>query len=157
GGNGEVSAPIARRPNRKTANPSPSTTDASTPPTIGQRRAAGLLNSAGQAPSLAGIGHSVDEASTDNAELGRGRDRRLSGLCQLLGLVGLFPGELRLVPAEVPARRRLAVDRAAQVEMLDDTRGRQREVFAHQLANPRIIDSARAFGIHVNAHRLRNT
>ena len=74
----------------------------------------------------------------------------------MLGLVGLFPGELRLVAAEVAAGGRLAIDRPAQVEVLDDARRREREDFADQLAEPRVVDLAGAFGVDVDAHRLGN-
>src|SRR3954452_22057825 len=35
-------------------------------------------------------------------------------------LIGVFPGELRLVASEMPVRRSLAVDRTQQVERVDD-------------------------------------
>src|SRR5262245_20330834 len=71
---------------------------------------------------------------------------RLGRLRQLLGHVGLFPRELRLVAAEMTARRRLAEDGPTQVEVLDDARGREREQVAHQFADAAVFDLARAFG-----------
>ena len=55
-------------------------------------------------------------------------DHGVGRLAQEIGLVGLLPGELGLRAAEVAAAGRLAVDRPAQVEVLDDARRGQREV-----------------------------
>ena len=71
-----------------------------------------------------------------------------------MALSRAFPGELRLVAAEVAAGGRLAVDRPAEVEVFDDARRREREDFADELADPCVFDLARAFGVDVHAHGL---
>ena len=48
----------------------------------------------------------------------------------------------------------LAVDRPAQVEVLDDARRGQREVLADQLGDLRVGDLAGAVGVDVDADRL---
>src|SRR3954469_18180420 len=62
-------------------------------------------------------------------------------------LVGALPGELFLVAPEVPVRRRLLVDGAAQVEVLDDALGREREDLAHGVDELRLVDLARPLGV----------
>ena len=57
------------------------------------------------------------------------------GPAQRLGLVGLLPGEGVQFAAEVAVAGRLAVDRPAQVERLDDAARRQLEVLADQLGD----------------------
>src|SRR5262249_3000021 len=47
---------------------------------------------------------------------------------QILDAVGAFPGEFGLRPPEVAVRRRLLVDGASQVEVLDDAGRREVEV-----------------------------
>src|ERR1700734_2286243 len=46
---------------------------------------------------------------------------------QLGSPIGLFPGEVRIVAAKMPARGRLAEDGPSQLEILDDPPGSQRE------------------------------
>src|SRR2546422_8277066 len=55
------------------------------------------------------------------------------GLADRFGLIGLFPGELRIAPPEVPEGRGAPVDRPAQVERIDDLARLQPEVLANQL------------------------
>jgi hypothetical protein len=57
-----------------------------------------------------------------------GKGGRSRGGLQRGGLVGAFPGEFRLVAAEVAVGGGLLVDRAQQVEHLDDALGAQVEV-----------------------------
>ena len=83
-----------------------------------------------------------------------GHGHRAGGLAQRLGLVGPLPGELGLGAAEVAAAGGLAVDRPAQVEVLDDPRGGQREVPADQLGDLVVGDLAGALGVDVDAHGL---
>src|SRR6185369_15988027 len=52
---------------------------------------------------------------------------------QRLGFVGLLPGEVRFVAAEVAVRGGLLEDRAAQLERVDDAARRHLEMLAHQL------------------------
>ena len=49
-------------------------------------------------------------------------------LFQQGGLVRAFPGELDVIPAKVTVGGRLAVDRAAQVQVADDGAGAQVKV-----------------------------
>ena len=79
---------------------------------------------------------------------------RAGGLLEGLGLVGAFPGELGLGSAEVAAAGGLAVDRPAQVEVLDDPRGVQRERLADQAGDLGVGDLAGAEGVDVDADRL---
>ena len=54
-------------------------------------------------------------------------------LAEQVGLVGRLPRRVDVVAAEVAVRRRLLVDRAAQVELLDDRGRAQVEVLLDQL------------------------
>src|SRR5512134_2188288 len=72
------------------------------------------------------------------------------------GHVGLFPTELGLAPAEVAAGSRLAIDGAAEVEVLDDAAGAERESLANQLANLLVFNLAGAESIDVDAHGFRD-
>jgi hypothetical protein len=85
---------------------------------------------------------------------GEPRDRRLcaQGSC----LVGRFPGELGFVTAEVPVGSGLAVDRAQQIERLDDAFRTQVEVLADQFDDHFVADLAGAEGIDHQRHRPGN-
>ena len=87
---------------------------------------------------------------------GRGAHRHgleAGGLAQLGGVVGALPGELRLGAAEVAAVA-VAVDRPAQVEVLDDPARREREVLADQALDLAVGNGAGAVGVDVDADRL---
>ena len=73
---------------------------------------------------------------------------------QRRGLVRALPRELRLIAPEVAVRSGLLVDRAQQIEHLDDAFRAQVEVLAHQLGNGVVADLAGAFGVHGDVHRL---
>src|ERR1700721_2382932 len=57
---------------------------------------------------------------------------------QEVRLVGVLPGEVRLVAAEVPVGRGLAVDRAVQVQVLAEGSWPQIEMLVDQLEYPRL-------------------
>ena len=75
---------------------------------------------------------------------------------QLGGLVGLLPGELGLGAPEVPVGRGLAVDRPAQVEVLDDARaasaGRSR---GSRSTRRLLVDGRRAHRVGHDRDRAR--
>src|SRR5262249_54876441 len=71
-------------------------------------------------------------------------------------LVGGLPGELGLIAAEVAVRRSLEVDRAQEIERLDDALGAQVEVLLDQRREPVVRDLPRAEGLHEHAHRTRD-
>src|SRR3954447_10064112 len=73
---------------------------------------------------------------------------------QRAGLFGVFPAELRLAAAEMPAGGRLAINGPTQIEVLDDSLRREREELPHDFAQPLVIHAARALCIDVDAHRL---
>src|SRR5262249_12411678 len=73
-----------------------------------------------------------------------------------VGLIGALPGELRLGPAEMAAAGGLAVDRATEVEVPDDSRWRQREDFPDQLGDLGVGNLAGLERVDVDAHRLGN-
>jgi len=52
-------------------------------------------------------------------------DLHSRGFSQRLGLVGLLPGELRQLAAEVAVAGRYAIDRPPQIERADDPLRRQ--------------------------------
>src|SRR5690349_14783141 len=79
-----------------------------------------------------------------------------SGISELTGEILFFPVEFRLAAAEMAAGGRLAIDGTAEIQVLDDPAGSQREGLADQIANLLVVDLARAKGIDVDAHRLRN-
>src|SRR3954465_13819013 len=70
--------------------------------------------------------------------------------------VGRFPREFRLLAAEVAVGGGLLVDRAQQVEHLDDALGPQVEVGLHELREFVVGDLARAVRRHHDAGRLRD-
>src|SRR4051812_47617823 len=70
------------------------------------------------------------------------RRRRLGHarlLAEQVGLVGRFPRRIDVVAAEVAVRRRPLVDRATQIQLLDDRRGAKVEVLADQLADDLLV------------------
>src|SRR5262245_7322001 len=69
-------------------------------------------------------------------------------------LVGAFPGELRLAAAEVAERRRLLVDRLAEVELLHDAARRQLEMIPHDLRDLLLGNPAAAFRVHHHRDRI---
>src|SRR5208282_1740664 len=78
-----------------------------------------------------------------------------TGLCgQGGGLVGGFPGELRLGAAEVAVGRGFLVDGAAQVEALDDAPGGEGEVLADEFGQLGGTELAGAECVHQDADRL---
>src|SRR5690606_5997774 len=72
---------------------------------------------------------------------------------QRLRFVRLFPGEFGLFAAEVAVGRGLAVDRAQQVEHLDDALGSQVEVFLDETGDLLVGDHAGALGVDGDVHR----
>src|SRR6478672_1696745 len=66
---------------------------------------------------------------------GNGSFADACGFAQCLHLVGRFPGEFRLVAAEVAVRRRLAIDRTQQVEHPDDPLRPQVEMRLHEIGD----------------------
>src|SRR5665213_1697377 len=77
-------------------------------------------------------------------------------LCQGGCLVGGLPGELGLAAAKVAISCGLLVDRAAQVQALDNAFGREREVLANQLGQLGLANLAGAEGLNANADRIGN-
>jgi len=77
-----------------------------------------------------------------------------SSSLQLIGEVGLFPAEF--AATEVTTGSRLAIDRATEVEVLDDAAWGQREDLANEVANLAVGNLAGAEGINVNADRFAN-
>src|SRR5450432_2546547 len=75
-------------------------------------------------------------------------------LAQGSGLVGGFPGEIRVFAAEVPVRCRLLVYRTAQLERFDNPFRGELEVFADELLQLLFGDHAGAERIHQHAYRL---
>ena len=65
-----------------------------------------------------------------------------------------LPRELGLLAAEVAIGRRLGVDRAQQVEHLDDALGAQVEVLVHERGDLVVGDHAGAFGVDGHVHGL---
>jgi len=66
--------------------------------------------------------------------------------------VGALPGEVGLVAAKVAISGGLAVDRAQQVEHLDDAFGAQVKVLGDQSGQLVVGDHACAFGVHRDVH-----
>src|SRR5437868_7771043 len=63
------------------------------------------------------------------------------------GLVGRFPGEVRIFASEVAISSRLPINGTAQIERLDYAARSQREILANQLFDLAGIDLAGAEGI----------
>src|SRR3954470_22589749 len=72
-------------------------------------------------------------------------------------LVRPLPGEVAVVPAEVTVRRRLRVDRAAEVEVTEDRGGTQVEVLLHEVLDPADGDRFRSERLDENGHRMRDS
>src|SRR5258708_16003330 len=80
---------------------------------------------------------------------------KASGSAEVIGPIGIFPSELRLVAAEVAVRRSLEINRAQQVEHLDDALGPQVEVLADQRRDVLVVDLAGTLGVDRHVDRLR--
>src|ERR1035438_7371175 len=83
--------------------------------------------------------------------------RRLRHRCLLLertGLIRSFPTERILAAAEVSERGGLAIDGAAQLQVVDDAARRQLEILAHQFRKTRVGNHAGAEGVHVDRNRF---
>ncbi len=76
---------------------------------------------------------------------------------QRLGAIGLFPAELGLRAAEVAVRRRLAVDRAGEIEHLAQAMRGEVEVRTHDLRQTLTRQAARAEGLDHDRGRLSHT
>src|SRR5579859_2880644 len=73
-----------------------------------------------------------------------------------VGLVGPLPREVAVVAAEVPVRRGLRVDRAAQVEIAQDRGRAQVEVLADEVDDVRHGNRLGAERLDENRHRMRD-
>src|SRR6266576_1933366 len=71
-------------------------------------------------------------------------------------LVRALPGEVAVVPAEVTVRRRLRVDRTAEIEVTEDRGGTQVEVLLHEVLDPAHGDRLGSERLDENGHRLRD-
>src|SRR5262245_58841856 len=91
-------------------------------------------------------------ARTDRRRQRRGLGARVGA--ERRRLVRPLPGELRLVAAEVPERRRLAVDRPPKVERFDDAARCELEVAADDLADLLVGDLAGAERVDEDRNRL---
>src|SRR5688572_25142515 len=74
-------------------------------------------------------------------------DAKLNVVFEILHPIRALPGELGLRAAEVAVGGRLPVDRAAEVQMLDDAGRREVEVAPHERLQPRVRDLAGAEGV----------
>ena len=77
-------------------------------------------------------------------------------MAELFRHIRLFPRQVQVISAEMSVCRGLTIDRASQVKMCDDRIGTQIEVFFDDIHDGRIIEFARAVGIHINAERIRH-
>jgi hypothetical protein len=80
-------------------------------------------------------------------------------LCSCLeggNFIGGFPREGRLVAAEMAECGSLLVDGAAQVQVIDDALGRQREIFPDQSGHLRFRDGPGAKAVHHDGDRFGN-
>ncbi len=68
--------------------------------------------------------------------------------------IELFPGEILFVPTEVPVRRRLAVDRAEQIEPLDDAPRGHVDFLHDDLVQLGVGNPAGAEGVDMDGDRL---
>ena len=73
---------------------------------------------------------------------------------QGVGAVGLLPGQIQVVPAEVAVGGYLAVDGTAQVQIPDDGGGTQVKDLADGLGQLLIGDLAGAEGVHTHGDGL---
>ena len=86
---------------------------------------------------------------------GRDRGGGLAGrLAQRLDLVGLLPGDVRVVLAEVAVVGRLGIDRAQQVELLDDRRRLEAEHLAHDALEFLVAHHAGAERVDAHGNRV---
>src|ERR1051326_3943531 len=101
----------------------------------------------GSATKTAGAGPRTPPARKIRLNTSRGT--------QGCSFVGALPGELRLVAAEVPERRRLLVNRPAQVELLHDAARSELEVAAHDLGDLLFRNPAGTLRVHHHRDRAR--
>src|ERR1035441_5757789 len=87
----------------------------------------------------------------------RGLCRQASLLAQGRGFVGRFPGEVGVLTAKMSVGRSLAVNRAPQIQRLDNTFGGQLEIGAHQIGNLTFVNLRGAESIDQYANRFRYT
>ena len=73
---------------------------------------------------------------------------------QILDLVGLFPGDVRVVLAKVTVVGGLGVNRAEQVELPDDVRGLEAENFADGAFDVLVGHDAGAKRVHTNRNGI---
>src|SRR5487761_782360 len=83
--------------------------------------------------------------------------REPGGCAQRVGLVGPLPREVAVVAAEVAVRRRLRIDRPAQVEVAQDRRGAQVEMLLDERLDLQRRDLLRPERLHEHRHRMRDT
>src|SRR6185295_9855469 len=81
--------------------------------------------------------------------------RESQGAFERGDLVGRFPREILVALAEVTVIGRLRVDRAAQVELLDDVGGLEAEHTIDRAHNLAVRNRVRAERLDVNADRVR--
>src|SRR5262245_33790865 len=67
-----------------------------------------------------------------------------------------FPREIGVVAAEVSPRRRLPINRPAQVQFLDDSLGRERKHIADEAGDPLVGNQPRAERIDPHTYRIRD-
>src|SRR6476661_3591734 len=72
-----------------------------------------------------------------------------------LRLVGLLPGEIEIVAAEVAEAGGLAIDWPAQVKLLDDGAWPKVEMLADEAGNLVVVDLASAEGLATDRNRVR--
>jgi len=75
---------------------------------------------------------------------------------QLCRLVGPFPTEFGLITAEMAVAGRLLVDRSPEIERLNDSSGRQVEVFANQFGDFVLVDSPATERVDAHGDRIGN-
>src|SRR5713101_7669120 len=69
---------------------------------------------------------------------------------QPFGFVSSFPSEVRVLAAEVPVSRSLFINRAPQIQRLDDAPGRQLKVSPHEVWNEGRVHRGGAESLHEN-------
>src|SRR5439155_18274079 len=70
---------------------------------------------------------------------------------------GLLPGKVEIRPPEVSVCRGLTVDRAAQIEAVDDLPRTEVEVLVDQTADDLVVDRPGPEGLDVQRHGFRDT
>src|SRR5207253_8360708 len=73
---------------------------------------------------------------------------------QPVGFVSDFPSEVRILAAKVAVSRSLFINRAPQIQQLDDAPGRQLKVSPHQIWNDGRVHRGGAKSLHENTHRV---